>query len=321
MLSMRQNLRPFLVLVLLVLGAVTAGSEAPAQAQASADDTLKQAESLLVEKKFQKAVEAYQRADELAGGQCGRCQLGLAHAYTGLGQHEEAAGAARKATTVLQDLPLLSRAWNDLGVALTLQRTPDLPGAEEALRNAVKLDGPLVNTSRYNLADNLWRQKKYAEAEQLAREALNADPSGPASRSARVVLCQARTDGAPPIPPEVLYEEATCNSEPPQPADSADPAADQVIAVGKGVLPPVRLYARAPHYDEKARKKHIKGTVVLESIIDKEGCVQRLRLCKSVHPALDSAAMEAVRRWVFQPATLKGRPVKVYYTLTVNFGR
>ena len=114
---------------------------------------------------------------------------------------------------------------------------------------------------------------------------------------------------------------ATCNSEPPQPAESADPAADQVIAVGKGVLPPVRLYARAPHYDEKARKKRIQGTVVLESIIDKEGCVQRLRLCKSVHPALDSAAMEAVRRWVFQPATLKGQPVKVYYTLTVNFGR
>jgi TonB family protein len=34
---------------------------------------------------------------------------------------------------------------------------------------------------------------------------------------------------------------------------------------------------------------------------------------------LDKAAVEAVTRWKFKPATLEGRPVKVYYVLTVNF--
>jgi TonB family protein len=34
---------------------------------------------------------------------------------------------------------------------------------------------------------------------------------------------------------------------------------------------------------------------------------------------LDRAALEAVQNWRFKPATLQGRPVKVYYTLTVNF--
>ncbi|HEV3075678.1 MAG TPA: hypothetical protein VHB47_14750 [Thermoanaerobaculia bacterium] len=29
--------------------------------------------------------------------------------------------------------------------------------------------------------------------------------------------------------------------------------------------------------------------------------------------------MRAVTDWVFEPATLAGRPVPVYYTLTVNF--
>jgi protein TonB len=34
---------------------------------------------------------------------------------------------------------------------------------------------------------------------------------------------------------------------------------------------------------------------------------------------LDQAAVEAVRTWRFRPATLNGRPVDVYYNLTVNF--
>jgi periplasmic protein TonB len=34
---------------------------------------------------------------------------------------------------------------------------------------------------------------------------------------------------------------------------------------------------------------------------------------------LDRAAVEAVEKWRFKPAMLEGRPVKVYYVLTVNF--
>jgi TonB family protein len=34
---------------------------------------------------------------------------------------------------------------------------------------------------------------------------------------------------------------------------------------------------------------------------------------------LDRAAVEAVQKWKFKPATLEGRAVKVYYVLTVNF--
>jgi protein TonB len=34
---------------------------------------------------------------------------------------------------------------------------------------------------------------------------------------------------------------------------------------------------------------------------------------------LDTAAAEAVKKWKFKPATLNGKPVDVYYNLTVNF--
>ena len=318
MLPMRQNQHRFLRIILLVLGAVSAtsaASAAPTKAQPSAVDTYKEGLGLLEKSKFKEAVEVLRRADELAEGKCGPCQLGLARAFTGLSQPEKAAGAARQAVAELQSPDLQSQAWNHLGLALASQRKPDLAGAEQALRKAVEIGGQVVNISRYNLADVLWRQKKFAESEKLAREALSADPFGPASRNARIVLCQARADGAPPIPPEVLYEEAACNLETMRPADTVD----RDRAAGKEVLPPVKLFGNPPSYDEQARADHVEGVVVVESIIDKEGCIQKLRLCKSVHPALDSAAMAAVRRWVFQPATLENDPVKVYYTLTVNF--
>ena len=82
------------------------------------------------------------------------------------------------------------------------------------------------------------------------------------------------------------------------------------------VSPPEKLFGRPPEYTRGVTKQ---GAVIVESIIDEEGCIQNLRVCKSVHPALDLATLDAVRRWVFRPAELEGKPVKVYYTLTVNF--
>jgi outer membrane biosynthesis protein TonB len=34
---------------------------------------------------------------------------------------------------------------------------------------------------------------------------------------------------------------------------------------------------------------------------------------------LEESATSAVKTWTFKPATLNGRPVSVYYNLTVNF--
>lgn len=34
---------------------------------------------------------------------------------------------------------------------------------------------------------------------------------------------------------------------------------------------------------------------------------------------LDTAALNAIRNWTYEPATFKGRPVAVYYMVVVNF--
>jgi TonB family protein len=34
---------------------------------------------------------------------------------------------------------------------------------------------------------------------------------------------------------------------------------------------------------------------------------------------LDQSALNTVAQWTFQPATLNGKPVEVYYTITIRF--
>lgn len=95
---------------------------------------------------------------------------------------------------------------------------------------------------------------------------------------------------------------------------------DGPIRVGGDVSPPEKLSAPPPQYTEIARKARIQGVVIVEAIIDKEGNVTNVKILKGLPMGLDQAAADAIKRWKFKPATLgNGKPVAVYYTLTVNF--
>jgi protein TonB len=63
----------------------------------------------------------------------------------------------------------------------------------------------------------------------------------------------------------------------------------------------------------------VQGIVILESIVDAEGCVSDVRVRKAVHPELNQASLTAVRQWVFRPAELRGKPVNVFFDLTLSF--
>jgi TonB family protein len=94
---------------------------------------------------------------------------------------------------------------------------------------------------------------------------------------------------------------------------------DGPILVGGDVKPPERVYAPQPTYTEIARKARIQGVVIVQAIIDREGNVTNVKVLKGLPMGLEEAAVEAMKQWKFKPATLNGRPVTVYYNLTVNF--
>ena len=58
---------------------------------------------------------------------------------------------------------------------------------------------------------------------------------------------------------------------------------------------------------------------MLEAKIRKDGSVEIMRVVRSVGYGLDESAIEALKQWVFRPATKNGQAVDVVLNIEVNF--
>lgn len=101
----------------------------------------------------------------------------------------------------------------------------------------------------------------------------------------------------------------------------APPEPEQVglVRVGGNVKPPERIHHVLPRYTEVARRARIEGTVVLETVVNKNGEVTQVKVLKPLSFGLEDEAVKAVKQWRFKPSTLNGKPVDVLYVLTVYF--
>ncbi|MGQ9664160.1 MAG: energy transducer TonB [bacterium] len=73
-------------------------------------------------------------------------------------------------------------------------------------------------------------------------------------------------------------------------------------------------------YPDVARQMGLEGRVVLAVLINENGTVDQVRISKtSSSPILDSAATETARTFVFSPALMGDRPVKIWVKLPVEF--
>ena len=114
------------------------------------------------------------------------------------------------------------------------------------------------------------------------------------------------------VPVDVLFD--LPSGPPPEKIDDTVP-----MNVVGDVKAPEKINAPAPQYTEIARKARIQGVVIVQAIIDKEGNVTNVKVLKGLPMGLEEAAVDAIKQWKFKPATLNGRPVTVYFNLTVNF--
>ena len=79
-------------------------------------------------------------------------------------------------------------------------------------------------------------------------------------------------------------------------------------------------YNPRPDYPSEARTAHQEGLVMLGVQVNAEGHVSNVTLSKSSgYPLLDKSAMEAVRRWTFDPAREGGFPVASRVDVPVRF--
>jgi TonB family protein len=91
------------------------------------------------------------------------------------------------------------------------------------------------------------------------------------------------------------------------------PTIPSVVLAGKIIKKTV------PEYPFYARQQHIAGTVLLSAIISKQGTIADLDVVASPDATLTSSAIDAVKRWTYQPYLLNGQPTEVDTTITVNY--
>ena len=73
--------------------------------------------------------------------------------------------------------------------------------------------------------------------------------------------------------------------------------------------PPALLTASAPVYPPDLVEAGVEGRAVVVLDIDSAGMPRNVAVHSATHEAFGAAAVEAVGRWTFKPATLEGRPV------------
>jgi TonB family protein len=96
-------------------------------------------------------------------------------------------------------------------------------------------------------------------------------------------------------------------------------AQPSIIQRANPIEPPIALTSLWAAYPRRARKRRLRGTVVISFVITKEGLPADLHLTRSVAHDLDESALRAVRRLRFKPATRDGRPVPAHVTIDVCF--
>jgi TonB family protein len=121
----------------------------------------------------------------------------------------------------------------------------------------------------------------------------------------------------PPEPPKPLVV------APPPPAPAPVPQVDPNrtnTMVDKDVTPPVAIRQEMPRLTP-IMKIQAKEHGIVEITIDEQGRVTNVTVRESVHPMFDAALLSAGRDWRYQPALLKGQPVKYRKMIQINISR
>ncbi|PYT92046.1 MAG: hypothetical protein DMG36_16455 [Acidobacteria bacterium] len=98
-----------------------------------------------------------------------------------------------------------------------------------------------------------------------------------------------------------------------QPAAPAAP-----VAVGGDVRQAKLITSVPPVYPALAKTQHVSGGVTIDALIDASGRVTTMKVI-SGPTLLQQAAMDALKQWKYQPATLNGTAVPMHLTVTIQF--
>jgi TonB family protein len=102
-------------------------------------------------------------------------------------------------------------------------------------------------------------------------------------------------------------------------ANTKQPAAPETpLPVGGDVKQAKLISSVPPVYPLLAKNQHVSGDVRIDALIDVSGRVTTMKIV-SGPTLLHQAAMDAMRQWKYQPASLNGSAVQMHLTVTIQF--
>jgi len=84
-------------------------------------------------------------------------------------------------------------------------------------------------------------------------------------------------------------------------------------------LIPRPFYTPPPEYPVEERNARHSGNITLHAMINSDGSVGSVSVGRSLNPALDQCALNAVRKWKFVPARLNGIAIATPIDIGVHF--
>jgi TonB family protein len=247
------------------------------------------------------AVDSFRQAVQRSQGLSFPAWLGLAKALSLVQRDAEAIDSARHAQSLAGTPDEKVEAGQVLGNALLSHN--DAADAVPIFKELLAAGGAAQRAARAPLLAALLLTDHDAEA----KEALAAFRSaGAGDGDVQVLLCRVG---------EILVGHQSLHA-----ADrlhALDPEA--ALAVGEQVTRPLPLTRSLPVYPEEARKERLTGVVILQTVIKPNGRAESFEVLKGMPKGMNESAIESVKKWTFQPATLDGKAVPVCYILTVNF--
>lgn len=149
-------------------------------------------------------------------------------------------------------------------------------------------------------------------------DAIDVSASGTHQFEVKTASAAPPTETTEPPPTETTATEA-----PPLPETVAPEPVERSTGVYSAVPPggtqPEEVDRVIPRYPAMARRAGIAGAVVVRGIVRRDGTIDNVEIIKDLPQGLGEEARRAVSQWRFRPATYRGEPIDVYYTVTVNF--
>lgn len=217
------------------------------------------------------------------------------------GQNEEAIKVLRNAAKRYNNL----RAWHYLGLAL--EKKGDANDARKAHEKAAKLGEALIETQLEGVANS----REFRESlDEISVEL------GEAGRSAEIYvrlnsnLSQSkRADWISRAESLLGFAEMA----------KGDPAT-QTVFPARQVDVRARILSKPnPTYTDEARRKMVRGTVVVRAILAANGKVVAIYPIRTLPSGLTAQAIKAARQIKFVPAIKDGKPVSMAVQVEYNF--